>query len=122
MNGSGKWGGNFELSPNNRSYNVETISCAKNRFYLNYSAPQIFDAIFNHEYFIFCCSKSKIWTSGAGIRNWTGIPGTRGTGTNIAGTVPEQTLWDSQISSFGTTWESLGFSWDFFPIRLQSRS
>ena len=100
LNGSGKWGGNFELSPNNRSYNVETISCAKNRFYLNYSAPQIFDAIFNHIlFFVVRTSKSKLWTLGAGIGNETGIPGTRGeqislgwSRSKLFGTVKSQAL------------------------------
>ena len=135
MNGSGKWGGNFELSPNNRSYNVETISCAKNRFYLNYSAPQIFDVIFSHEYFIFRCLKSIILTFGAGIGNGTGIAwdfdsrvtnsgilnpmghkslGRLGLGQILLGQSRNKNLWDSKIQSFGQP-ES---HWDF--LRLVS--
>ena len=131
MNGSGKWGGNFELSPNNRSYNVETISCAKNRFYLNYSAPQIFDVIFSHEYFIFRRLKSIILTFGAGIGNGTGIAsdfdsrvtksgilnpdlkslGRLGLGQISLGQSRDKNLWGSQIPSLGTSWDSspMGF-------------
>ena len=43
--------------------------------------------------------------SGVGNGTETQIPGTLGTWPNIAGTDRDKNLWDSQIPSFGTSWD-----------------